>query len=68
MFTIYSIPRGSRFNSAREIDLAEISRWGWNHIRSLPVFRAPWSFRQQTLCEGNTQFALLRITRNIQEW
>jgi hypothetical protein len=52
-------PRGTSENPWREIDLAEISRWGWNHIGACPYsgFNEGSKFPLDTLCKGNAQFA-----------
>ena len=36
LFTFERPPTGTDNNKYREIDLAEISRWGWNHSRVGP--------------------------------
>jgi hypothetical protein len=66
MFTYERPNTGSRFNSAREIDLAEISRWGWNHVTpaACPFYGHPGVFDNKTLCEGNAQFALQDYTQH----
>jgi hypothetical protein len=55
---------GSAENPNREIDLAEISRWGWNHIGNIdncPIGGVDGFFPNKTLCHGNAQFALQLI-------
>jgi hypothetical protein len=42
---------GPTINPHREIDLAEISRWGWNHSGTCPI-------SPDKLCTGNAQFTL----------
>lgn len=42
---------GPTVNPHREIDLAEISRWGWNHTGTCPI-------KPEKLCSGNAQFTL----------
>jgi hypothetical protein len=37
LFTYERPTSGSLLNLAREIDLAEISRWGWNHKGTCPI-------------------------------
>jgi hypothetical protein len=66
MFTYERPATGSRFNSAREIDLAEISRWGWNHVApaACPFSGHSGVFPNMTLCEGNAQFALQDFTQH----
>ncbi len=44
---------GPATNPHREIDLAELSRWGWNHAG-----QCPFKGNTQALCEGNAQFTL----------
>jgi hypothetical protein len=68
MFTYERPGTGSEKNSAREIDLAEISRWGWNHLTPPPQ-ECPFrglirDFDKSTLCQGNAQFALQDYTQH----
>ncbi len=51
--------RGTTANPWREIDLAEISRWGWNQIGACPFsgYNEGSKFPLNTLCKGNAQFA-----------
>jgi hypothetical protein len=56
-------PRGTSANPWREIDLAEISRWGWNHMGSCPFSGTSGQFDQSTLCRGNAQFAIQDFTQ-----
>jgi hypothetical protein len=46
---------GPSTNPARELDLAEISRWGWNQN---PPPACPNTGLSKPLCEGNAQFAI----------
>jgi hypothetical protein len=57
--------RGGTKNCQREIDLAEISRWGWNHLTptDCPFKGTLGKFNQETLCQGNAQFALQDFTK-----
>jgi hypothetical protein len=51
---------GDSYNPSREIDLAEISRWGWDQTTGNCPFdgKAPvGSFDLRILCRGNAQFA-----------
>jgi hypothetical protein len=66
MFTYERPATGSPTNSAREIDLAEISRWGWNHVTpaACPFSGHSGVFDNRTLCEGNAQFALQDFTQH----
>jgi hypothetical protein len=51
---------GGSANPSREIDLAEISRWGWDQTTGDCPFdnRAPVNqFNLSVLCKGNAQFA-----------
>ena len=66
MFTYERPATGSQDNPAREIDLAEISRWGWNHVTPVdcPFKGKINQFDNKTLCEGNAQFALQDYTRH----
>ena len=68
MFTYERPATGSEDNSAREIDLAEISRWGWDHVTPPDCpFRGKDhnQFRGATLCDGNAQFALQDYTKHV---
>jgi hypothetical protein len=67
MFTYERPADGSPNNRAREIDLAEISRWGWNHETPADCpFRGRINeFDKRTLCEGNAQFALQDYTKHV---
>jgi hypothetical protein len=67
VFTYERPATGPTPNTAREIDLAEISRWGWNH--KTPV-DCPFNgvsgdpknqFPNAVLCRGSAQFALQAI-------
>jgi hypothetical protein len=57
---------GTPSNPNREIDLAEISRWGWNHVGVCPYRNKPkidqWS--PSTLCNGSAQFATQIFTKS----
>jgi hypothetical protein len=59
---------GTPSNPNREIDLAEISRWGWNHVSPMvcPYKDSPkidqWS--PSTLCTGSAQFATQIFTKS----
>jgi hypothetical protein len=66
MFTYERPATGSQDNPAREIDLAEISRWGWNHVTpaACPFTGTQGSFDNMTLCQGSAQFALQDFTRH----
>ncbi|HZZ60367.1 MAG TPA: hypothetical protein VFE63_04225 [Roseiarcus sp.] len=65
LFTYERPATGSVNNSAREIDLAEISRWGWNHTDPVtcPFTGFNGAFDTATLCKGNAQFALQDYTK-----
>ncbi|MGH6811115.1 MAG: hypothetical protein ACREDM_01810 [Methylocella sp.] len=52
---------GPELNTVREIDLAEISRWGWNHTGTCPIGGKNFNFPNNILCKGNAQFALQQI-------
>lgn len=52
---------GPHPNRPREIDLAEISRWGWNHTGECPIRGNNGNFPNNILCKGNAQFALQEI-------
>jgi hypothetical protein len=43
------------------MDLAELSRWGWNHTGPCPIGRSTFNFPNDTLCKGDAQFALQKI-------
>jgi hypothetical protein len=66
LFTYERPATGSANNSAREIDLAEISRWGWNHTNppTCPFSGYQNQFNRTTLCQGNAQFALQDFTQH----
>ncbi len=56
VFTFERIGTGSSgppVNPYREIDLAELSRWGWNHTGE-----CPFKGNELPLCQGNAQFTL----------
>jgi hypothetical protein len=58
---------GGENNPYREIDLAEISRWGWNHEGGLP--NCPFHnlnrlFPEKTLCLGDAQFATQLVPKS----
>jgi hypothetical protein len=57
--------RGGNNNCAREVDLAEISRWGWNHQSpsACPFSGTLGAFDKATLCQGSAQFALQDYTK-----
>jgi hypothetical protein len=57
--------RGGNNNCAREVDLAEISRWGWNHQNpaTCPFSGTIGVFDKTTLCKGSAQFALQDFTK-----
>src|SRR5436190_22690000 len=65
LFTYERPATGSGNNPAREIDLAEISRWGWNHTNpaTCPFSGFDGAINQATLCKGNAQFALQQVTK-----
>jgi len=69
LFTYERPATGSENNPAREIDLAEISRWGWNHINPPKCPHSGFlnKFDTAILCEGNAQFALQDL-RSMQGW
>jgi hypothetical protein len=57
---------GTSLNPNREMDLAELSRWGWNHTGTCPIGVPPndplnGNFPNKTLCNGDAQFALQLI-------
>jgi hypothetical protein len=64
---------GPERNPAREMDLAELSRWGWNHIGNIqncPLEKAntfSGFFPNKTLCNGDAQFALQLIPKGNKE-
>jgi hypothetical protein len=66
IFTYERPDTGSSNNPAREIDLAEISRWGWNHVTpaACPFSGFLRAFDKSTLCQGNAQFALQDYTQH----
>jgi|GEM_PF-1203953 len=55
---------GPQANPAREIDLAEISRWGWNHTGTCPFSGNNGQFSNNTLCQGSAQFATQIYTQS----
>ena len=57
--------RGGRENCAREVDLAEISRWGWNHQSpaNCPFSGSIGAFDKTILCKDSAQFALQDYTQ-----
>ena len=59
--------RGGTKNCQREIDLAEISRWGWNHVSppKCPFYGSSGVFDDTILCNGNAQFALQDFTQAL---
>ena len=63
LFTYENPATGPNSNPNREIDLAEISRWGWNHINptKCPIGGFNFNFPNDTLCKGDAQFALQKI-------
>jgi len=63
LFTFERPATGTSYNPAREIDLAEISRWGWNHVGTCPFRGTQNQFQRSILCTGNAQFALQDFTR-----
>ena len=65
MFTYERPAKGSEDNPAREMDLAEISRWGWNHAdpEACPFRGEQGKFNKMALCELNAQFALQDYTK-----
>jgi len=52
---------GPNSNPNRELDLAELSRWGWNHIGRCPIGGNNFNFPNDILCNGDAQFALQQI-------
>jgi hypothetical protein len=67
VFTYERPATGPTPNTAREIDLAEISRWGWNHKTPVDCPFNGFSgdpknqFPNAVLCRGSAQFALQSI-------
>jgi len=61
VFTYENPGTGPNSNPNREIDLAEISRWGWDHTGTCPITGKNFNFPNDTLCKGNAQFALQKI-------
>ena len=61
LFTYENPATGDFPNTTREIDLAEISRWGWNHTGTCPIGGNNGGFDNSYLCKGNAQFALQEI-------
>jgi len=60
MFTFERPKTASPNNPFSEIDLAEISRWGWDHEApaACPFTGTADFFDNMTLCKGDAQFAL----------
>lgn len=54
---------GPALNPNRETDLAEISRWGWNHTGTCPIGGFSGNFPNSILCKGNAQFASANSAR-----
>jgi hypothetical protein len=54
---------GPSLNPNREVDLAEISRWGWDHQTppTCPIGGLNGYFPNNKLCSGDAQFALQLI-------
>jgi hypothetical protein len=65
MFTFERPKTASPNNPNSEIDLAEISRWGWNHEKpaACPFTGTADFFDNMTLCKDNAQFALQVFTK-----
>jgi hypothetical protein len=57
---------GGPENPYREIDLAEISRWGWNQATGTCPYidQMQDKFFSQILCRGNAQFATQQVPRS----
>ena len=53
VFTYENPGTGPILNPNREIDLAEISRWGWNHTGICPIGGFNGNFPNSYLCKGN---------------
>jgi hypothetical protein len=62
-FTSEAKTYGGKHNPRREIDLAEISTWGWNHQGTCPFKEIQGKFNTSILCKGNAQFALQDYTQ-----
>jgi hypothetical protein len=62
LFTYERPGSGTADNPAREIDLAEVSRWGWDHTGECPFNYKDGNFNGRVLCNGNSQFALQKVT------
>jgi hypothetical protein len=62
-FTSPSPTFGGPLNPRREIDLAEISTWGWNHQGSCPITGNSGEFKNNILCSGNAQLAIQDFTK-----
>jgi hypothetical protein len=59
---------GPSANPSREIDLAEISRWGWNQTTGNCPFdnrNRVGVFNLNVLCKGNAQFAIQDFSQNV---
>jgi hypothetical protein len=67
LFTFERPATGTDKNPAREIDLAEISRWGWNQKSPVdcPIRGKLGEFDKDILCHGNAQFALQVYTEKV---
>jgi hypothetical protein len=63
LFTYENPGTGPNVNENCEIDLAEISRWGWNHTGTCPIGGNDNKFPNNILCNGDAQFALQLIRR-----
>jgi hypothetical protein len=61
LFTYENPGTGPNSNPNREMDLAELSRWGWNHTGECPIRGSTFNFHNDTLCKGDAQFALQKI-------
>jgi hypothetical protein len=63
VFTYENPATGAATNPNREIDLAEISRWGWNHKNpaTCPIRGTNGNFPNDVLCQGDVQFALQQV-------
>lgn len=64
LFTYERPASGPQDNPGREIDLAEISSWGWDHTGACPFSGFNGKFDKTTLCEGNAQFATQDFTKS----
>jgi hypothetical protein len=67
LFTYERPATGSPDNPAREIDLAEVSRWGWNQAEppTCPFKKILGQFDENLLCNGTAQFALQDYTKKL---